>query len=78
MNIRVGNLAPTTSLLELRGRFEVFGAVTDIEIGTYKVAGGLRSLGFIAMPSRKCGQAAIDSLQSSELDGSLLSVREDS
>lgn len=74
MNIHIGNLSPSTSLFELRGRFEVFGAVSDIEISTYKVAGSLRSLGFIEMPSIKCGQAAIDSLQGSEVDGNQLSL----
>ena len=77
MNIHVGNLAPTTSLLELRGRFEVFGAVTGIEISTYKVAGTLRSLGFIELPSTDHGRATIDGLKGSELAGNQMRVQEE-
>lgn len=77
MDIHIGNLAPATSLIDLRGRFEVFGAVTDIEISTYMVGNRLRSFGFIEMPSNDHGKAAIDGLQGSELAGNRLSIKEE-
>ncbi len=77
MNIYVGNLSPQTSLSALRGEFEIFGKVADVTIATYKVAGEVRSLGIIEMPSRTHGRAAIAGMQGKELSGNLLRVRDE-
>ena len=77
MNIYVRNLSPETSLSELLGNFEIFGTVTDVTISTYTIDGKERGLGFIQMPSKDHGQAAIAGLQSKELNGNLLKVQEE-
>lgn len=75
MNICVRNLSPLTSRSELMACFEKFGLVTDVSISTYAIKGKLQALGVIVMPSLKQGQAAIDTLQSKELDGKLLNIK---
>jgi len=63
MNIQVGNLSPETSLLALRGCFEVFGKVTDVTISAYKVHGVAKGFGQDKMLSDDQAYAAIAGLQ---------------
>jgi RNA recognition motif-containing protein len=77
MNIYVGNLSPETSVLELRGCFEPFGAVEDVTISAYKVRGVPKGFGQVEMPSADHAQAAIIGLQGKELAGNLLKVQEE-
>jgi RNA recognition motif-containing protein len=76
MNIHIANLNPGTSLSELRGCFEKFGAVTEGTISTYRVDGKFKTVGFIEMPSSDHGRAAIVALQDQVLAGCLLKLRE--
>lgn len=77
MDICVRNLSPETSLSELRGCFEMFGKVTEVTIGRYKVDGETRGLGFIEMPSNDHAHAAIAGLQGKALGGNLLKVHQE-
>ena len=77
MNIKVSNLSPVTSREELLDCFAVYGAVSDVSVGTYMLEGKSRALGFVVMHSNVQGQAAIDGLQGIELDGNLLVVNKE-
>jgi len=77
MNIKVSNLSPVTSREELLDCFAVYGAVSDVGVGTYMLEGKSRALGFVVMPSNVQGQAAIDGLQGMELAGNLLVVNKE-
>ena len=77
MNIHVQNLSPTTSRSELLDFFEEYGAVSDVSVSVYTVEGTFRASGFVEMPSRKQGQAAIDGLRGKELGGNVLKIHRD-
>ena len=77
MNICVSNVSPATSLSDLRGCFEIYGEVTRATISTYKVEGKPRRMGTIQMPFNHHGLAAVAALHGRELDGAMITVREE-
>ncbi len=76
MNIYVGNLSRDTSEEQLRGAFQEFGDVDKINIITDRYTGESRGFGFVEMPSKEQGQAAIAGLNGTELNGRMLKVNE--
>ena len=76
MNIYVGNLSRATSEEALREAFEAFGQVASVTILKDKFSGESRGFGFVEMPAKAEGQAAIEGLSGKELDGRPLKVDE--
>jgi len=76
MNIYVGNLSREVTEEDLRQAFEAFGQVTSTKIITDKFSGASRGFGFVEMPSKTEGQAAIAGLNGKELKGQSLNVNE--
>lgn len=76
MNIYVGNLPFDTDEEELRQLFAAYGEVTSAAIIKDRYNGQSRGFGFVEMPSREQGQAAIAALNGHELKGRKLNVNE--
>ncbi len=67
MNIHVGNLSPDVTEEEVRTEFEAFGGVTSANIIKDKYSGQSRGFGFVEMPSKPEGDAAIAGLKGKTL-----------
>ena len=76
MNIYAGNLLREVTEDELRLAFEEFGQVETANIIKDKYSGESKGFGFVEMPSKEEGQAAIDNLNGKELKGRPLNVNE--
>ena len=76
MNIYVGNLSRELTEEELRQEFMAFGEVTSVSIIKDKYSGQPRGFGFVEMPSKSEGQAAIDGLKGKTLQERTLDVNE--
>lgn len=76
MNLYVGNLSYNLHEDQLVQAFEQFGAVKSVRLVTDRETGRPRGFGFVEMEDRDGGQAAIDSLDGSELEGRKLVVNE--
>ena len=77
MNIYVGNLSREVTEEDLGQAFEVFGQVSSIAIIKNKSTGISKGFGFVEMPTQAEAQAAIDSLNGTELKGSAVKVSEE-
>jgi len=76
MNIYVGNLSSDVTEEEVRTEFEAFGGVTSVSIIKDKYSGQSRGFGFIEMPSKPEGDAAIAGLKGKTLKDRTLDVNE--
>jgi len=76
MDICVGNLSREVTQEELRKEFMAFGRVTSVKIIRDKDSGWPRGFGFVDMPSKSEGQAAIAGLNGKALKGKTLTVNE--
>jgi len=76
MNIYVGNLAHSTTEEELKKAFEAFGKVDTVNIIKDKFSGQPRGFGFVEMPDKNEGQAAITGLNGKDLGGRAITVNE--
>ena len=76
MNIFVGSLSSEVTEDELRQAFEEFGQVEKANVIKDKYSGESKGFGFVEMPSKEEGKAAIDTLNGKELKGKALSVSE--
>jgi RNA recognition motif-containing protein len=76
MNIYVGNLSPEVTEEDLKEAFEAFGQVESVNVIKDKFSGTSRGFGFVEMPAKAEGQAAIDALNGKELKGQELKVNE--
>ena len=76
MNIYVGNLSREVTEEDLRQAFEVFGEVSSIAIIKDGFTGISKGFGFVEMPTQAEAQAAIDSLNGTELKGKAVKVSE--
>jgi RNA recognition motif-containing protein len=76
MNIHVGNLAREVTEDELKQEFAAFGEVTSVSIIKDKYSGQPRGFGFVEMPSKTEGQAAITGLKGKTLKDRTLDVSE--
>jgi RNA recognition motif-containing protein len=69
MRIDVGNLSRDVRDEDLRQVFELFGAVTSVEVLTDPFTGQSRGFGFVEMPSQTAAQAAIAGFHGTPLQG---------
>ena len=76
ITIFVGNLSLEVSEEELRQEFVAFGQVTSVHIIDDNNGGQSRWFGFVEMPSKSEGEAAINSLNGKKLNGQTLDVIE--
>ena len=76
MNIFVGNLPYTVTDRDLRSAFEAHGQVTSASVILDKQTGKSRGFGFIEMPNKDEGTAAVEALNETELKGRAIRVNE--
>ena len=76
MNIYAGNLSRDLTEEELKQEFETFGEVTSVSIIRDKYSGQSRGFGFVEMPSKTEGLAAITGLKGTALKERTLDVNE--
>ena len=78
MNIYVGNLSLEVTEDELRRAFIIFGEVISVIImnDKYIGSGQPRGYGYVQMPSKSEGQAAVIGLQEKSLRGRVIQVVE--
>ena len=76
MDIYVGNLAYEVRDGDLQDAFAVYGEVESARVVMDRESGRSRGFGFVKMPNNEEGQAAIDGLNDSELQGRPIRVRE--
>jgi RNA recognition motif-containing protein len=76
MNIYVGNLSYSVTSEELRKAFEQFGEVSAANVVTDKFTGQSKGFGFVEMPNKASGEAAIKQLDGADLMGRNIRVNE--
>lgn len=76
MNIYVGNLPFSTAEEDLRTAFAAFGQVTSVAVIKDQFTGQSRGFGFVEMPNKDEGTAAINGLNGKDLKGRALKVNE--
>ena len=76
MNIYVGNLAYTVTDADLRQAFAASGEVTSASVIVDKFTGQSKGFGFVEMPNKAQGDAAIRALNDQPLKGRNLNVNE--
>ena len=76
MNIYVGNIPKNATEDSIRQLFETHGQVSSIKLIEDRYTGELRGFGFVEMPSKEEGQAAIEGVNGTEIDGRSLIVNE--
>jgi RNA recognition motif-containing protein len=76
MKLYVGNLPYNITEAELNSEFEAFGSVASVSIVTDKYSGQSRGFGFVEMPTKAEGQAAIEGLSGKMLNDRTLVVNE--
>ena len=76
MNIFVGNLSYDSSDEDLQSAFAVHGQVESAKVIMDRMTGRSRGFGFVEMPNNQEGQAAIDALNGSDLQGRPLTVNQ--
>jgi len=76
MKIYVGNLSYQVTEDELRSAFEPFGEVESASVIKDKFSGESKGFGFVEMPSRSEGEAAIEGLNGKDMRGRALNVSE--
>jgi len=76
MKIYVGNLSRDVTEDELRQEFVAFGKVDSVNIVRDRYSGQPRGFGFVEMPTKAEGQAAIAGLKGKTLGDQTLNVSE--
>ncbi|MBT4810087.1 MAG: RNA-binding protein [Candidatus Marinimicrobia bacterium] len=76
MNIYVGNLNYQVTDNQLRSAFENYGEVSSAEVTTDRNSGSSKGFGFVKMPSREEGEAAVKALLGKEISGRPMVVSE--
>ncbi|MDD5132669.1 MAG: RNA-binding protein [bacterium] len=76
MNIYVGNLSRDVSEDDLKQAFAAYGQVATVAIIKDKFSGESRGFGFVEMPTKEEGTAAIAGLNGKDLKGRNLNVNE--
>ena len=76
MNIHVGNLSRDVTEADLKQAFEAFGQVASASVISDRFSGESRGFGFVEMPNKAEGQAAIAGLSGKDLKGRTLNVNE--
>jgi RNA recognition motif-containing protein len=76
MKIYVGNMSYEVTEEDLRQAFTAFGPVESVAIIKDRSSGQSKGFGFVEMPSKEEGQAAIAGMNGKELKGRTLNVNE--
>ena len=76
MKLYVGNLSYGTTEEDLRAAFSGHGEVVSIDIIIDRATGQAKGFGFVEMATREEGEAAIQGLNDSELNGRQIVVNE--
>ncbi len=76
MNIYVGNLSYEATQDDIRQAFEGHGEVSSVQIIMDKMTGRSRGFGFVEMPDKGKGEAAISALNLQEIKGRAITVNE--
>lgn len=76
MNIYIGNLPYSISENELRDLFAAHGEVTSANIIMDRESGRSKGFGFVEMPDNACGEAAINAINQSDVQGRSVRVNE--
>ena len=76
MKIYAGNLSYEVTEEDLRQAFAAFGAVESVALIKDRSTGQSKGFGFVEMPSKEEGQAAITGMNGKELKGRTLNVNE--
>lgn len=76
MRIYVGNLSYNVTEEELRQEFAAFGEVESVSLVTDRFSGRPRGFGFVDMPAKEEGEAAIASINGKMLDYRAVVVNE--
>ena len=76
MNIYVGNLSYEETQDDVRQAFEAHGEVSSVSIIMDKMTGRSRGFGFVEMPDKGQGTAAVAALNLQEVRGRAMTVNE--
>ncbi len=76
MNIYIGNMSYDATESDLKSAFEDYGQVQSATIIKDKYTGTSKGFGFVEMPNKKEGEAAIEGLHNKELSGRTITVNE--
>jgi RNA recognition motif-containing protein len=76
MNIYVGNLSYEATQDDIRQAFEAHGEVSSVSIIMDKMTGRSRGFGFVEMPEKSHGEAAVAALNLQEIRGRAMTVNE--
>ncbi|HLF92623.1 MAG TPA: RNA-binding protein [Planctomycetota bacterium] len=76
MNIYVGNLSYEATQDDVRAAFAAHGEVSSVSIIMDKMTGRSRGFGFVEMPDKGQGTAAINALNLQEVRGRAMTVNE--
>ncbi len=76
MNIYVGNLAYGVTDADLRDAFSASGEVASASIIMDKISGESKGFGFVEMPNKQQGEAAVKALNEQPLKGRNMRVNE--
>lgn len=76
VNIYVGNLSFDTTEDELRNAFAAYGEVSSVAVIKDKFSGQSRGFGFVDMAGKPEGNAAMQALNGTDLNGRSLTVNE--
>lgn len=76
MNIYVGNLSYSTTQDDLRQAFEAFGTVESVNIIQDRETGRSKGFGFVVMPDKAQGEAAIAALNDKDIGGRKIKANE--
>lgn len=74
MNIYVGNLSYRLEEEDLKAAFEQYGEVNSIRIIMDRETGRSKGFGFVEMADEAAGNAAVEALEGTELEGRNLRV----
>jgi len=76
MNIYVGNLPYSISEDELRDLFAAHGEVSSANIIMDRDSGRSKGFGFVEMPDKASGEAAIEAINQTDVQGRSVRVNE--
>jgi RNA recognition motif-containing protein len=76
MKIHVGNLSPDTTMEDLQKAFEMYGAVTRVNVVADRQSGKPKGFAFVEMSSSDEGAKAIAGMHEQDLQGNAITVAE--
>ncbi len=76
MRIYIGNFPKDVTEDDIKREFLAFGAVDSVTLIKDKFSGELRGFGFVEMPVRSEGEAAVAGLNEKDIKGKKINVNE--